>query len=111
MEAAKSGKSVASLMADFNASQKAEEQRFQVCLHCPITMPAQAQGLTSEHRPLSCVATSCCDQRPILLVAKTSPVPVCQKHPHLMPLSWALTRGLLDKKGCVMIGGGSCRCC
>ena len=43
MEAAKSGKAVASLMADFNASQKAEEQRFQVCQHCPSTMPPQAQ--------------------------------------------------------------------
>ena len=44
MEAAKSGKSVASLMADFNASHKAEEQRFQVCLHCPIILLAQARA-------------------------------------------------------------------
>ena len=54
MEAAKSGKSVVSLMADFNAAQKAEEQRFQVCLHYHITYPASTgQGLTSEHWPLS----------------------------------------------------------
>ncbi len=32
MEAAKSGKSMASLLADFNASGKAQEQHFQVCL-------------------------------------------------------------------------------
>jgi len=31
MEAAKSGKSMASLLADFNASGKAQEQHFQVC--------------------------------------------------------------------------------
>ena len=32
MEAAKSGKPLASLMADFNASRKAQEQQFQVAL-------------------------------------------------------------------------------
>lgn len=32
MEAAKSGKPLASLMADFNASRKAQEQHFQVAL-------------------------------------------------------------------------------
>ena len=55
MEAAKSGKSVASLMADFNASHKAEEQRFQVCLLCPSPC-SHRPGLgsyTSEHKPLS----------------------------------------------------------
>ena len=44
MEATKSGKSVASLMADFNASHKAEEQRFQVCLHCHTTLLTQARA-------------------------------------------------------------------
>ena len=41
MEAAKSGKPLASLMADFNASRKAQEQQFQVALpamaHCECT--------------------------------------------------------------------------
>lgn len=32
MEAVKSGKPLASLMADFNASRKAQEQQFQVAL-------------------------------------------------------------------------------
>ena len=56
------------------------------------------QGLTSEHRPQA-GTTSCCAWKPIWLAAKSSAVPIHQqKSLHLMPLSWAHARGLLNKQ-------------
>ncbi|CAK0739490.1 hypothetical protein CVIRNUC_001170 [Coccomyxa viridis] len=54
MEAAKSGKSVASLMADFNASHKAEEQRFQMLLR--MNQPPSLSRTPPEEPPNPFVA-------------------------------------------------------